>query len=357
MDEIEKYIGFYTKDPFWVSEIPNISEIKHNGKKFTEEFSKTIIKYSNENFKVEISRDGFILLNVIRLEAERNEHIIDKQNHRDSILEFNSEYLSHLNTFQFLLASATYNLQKFNYFRNSPISTYEVFKVRKINGEFNGASVPYRDITGHFLTGRFISSYNPQYPIEHDYRITGRSVIEEKVFHKCISDYNVLFSDNDSFYIMSQINSSFSEFSNLNFRQCLTLAWFCIEYFINKTWVTFLHDKKKSGKVIDGDRRDILLGKDYTSSTMSNILELNNFIPYDIYIKINNIRSKRNLIVHNLDRVKKLSDVLKENPKNKKNQTIHFADCLDAFDILKYFVQIYYQIEISFPVGFSIKEL
>lgn len=345
------------RDPFWVSEAPNISEIKHNEKKFTEEFSKTVIKHLTENFEVEICRDGFILMKIHQLETLRNGSTVKQQNNHDSILEFNSEYLSYLNTFQFLLASATSILQKFNYFRNAPISANEVFKVTKKNNEFDGASMPYRDISGHFLIGRYISSYNPIYPIEVDYRISRRSVIEEKVFHKCISDFEILFSDNDSFYIMSQINSSFSEFCNLNFRQCLTLAWFCIEYFINKTWVAFLHDKKKSGKLIDGDRRDILIGKDYSSSIMSNILELNGYVPYEIFVKINNVRSKRNLIVHNLDRVKKLSDVLKENPNNKKSRSIHLLDCLDSFDILKHFVKTYNQIEISFPIGFTYKEL
>lgn len=357
MDKIEKYLGFYTKDPFWTSEMPNISEIKDNAKKFNEELSKTIIKYSNKDFKIKICRDGFILLKILKLEENRNIIKTNKKDQRELILEFNSEYISYLNTFQFLLASVTYNLQKFNYFRNSSISSNEVFKVTLRNNEFEGASIPHRDISGHFLEGRFISSYNTQRPIEFDFRIVGRSVIEEKVFHKCIADFKNLFSDNDSFYIMSQINSSFSEFCNLNFRQCLILAWFCIEYFINKTWITFLYDKKKSKKIIDGDRRDTLIGKDYSSSIMSNILELNGYIPHEIFVKINNVRSKRNLIVHNLDRVKKLSDVLKENPNNKKNQSIHLLDCLDSFDILKHFVKNYYQIEISFPIGFTYKEL
>lgn len=356
MSDTERYLGFYTQDPFWTFAKPEISKIKTNQGDFIKEFSKVIVKSTNKDFKLKICRDGFIILQINRLENLRS----SLKNKHDQILEFNSEYLSYLNTFQFLLASETYLSQRFNFFRNGSLSTDEIFNITFENNKIIGIGTPYRDITQHFFLGRYLENYNLNQPIEKDYRITRRGVIEKNVFDQCIVNFKKLFKDTDSFFLFSQINSSFSEFSNLNFRQCVTLAWFCIEYFINKDWINFLHSKKNALETItriNSERRSILLGKDYSASIMSNILELNDILPLDIFQKIDNIRSKRNNIVHNLDRIKKLSNVLKEKPENKENKPIQLLDCLDCFDVIKYYTKKYYNFEIRFPVGFTYRQI
>ncbi len=189
-----------------------------------------------------------------------------------------------------------------------------------------------------------------------DHRIIHRHAIIKGVFDKSIEDFKKIFKDNDLVFILSQLNSSLSEFKKLSFRQSLILSWFSIEFFLNKHWINYLFEKKEANKekqVFNSTRRDFLIGRDITSSIMSNMLELNGKIPHEIFEKIDNVRGKRNIIIHNLDRVKKLADILKESPKEKENKTIHFVDCYDAFDVLKYFVKQDYDIELTINGGFS----
>lgn len=351
MDKLERHLGFYTKELFWAIDEPEIQKIKNNPSAFTDNLSKVVLQTSNKDFSLKICRDGLIMMQIKQLDKIRE----SKKNKNEFTLEYNSEYLSYLNTFQFLLASETYVTQSFNYFRNRSISTFEVLQISAKEGHILGIGWMEHNIINHVLLGRFLENYSAK-NIEKDFRIAGRNVITEIVLKNCLAHFKKLFKDSDSFYIFSQINSGFSEFSSLNFRQCLTLSWFCIEYFINKDWINFLNKKKESistVKRISGDRRKVLLGKDYSASVMSNILELNNIIPHDIFLKIENVRSKRNNIVHNLDRVKRLSNILKEKPEDKSNQPIHLIDCLDCFDILRHYVSKYYKVEIKFPVGFT----
>jgi hypothetical protein len=326
MDIQERYISFYTLNPFWTIEKPDIEIIKKDPKQFEEEFSKVVVSYSDENFKIEICRDGLIHLQIIRLENERN--IIeseDKKKQSDTrIPDFNAEYLAYLNAFQLLLASATLKVQNFNYFDNVSLSSNDVIRTTKKNGKLDGAGLPVFDITRSYYLGRYLSQYNPNYPIEIDQRIAQRHTIVKGVFDKSIDDFKKIFLDNDLVFILSQLNSSLSEFKKLSFRQSLILSWFSIEYFLNKKWINYLFEKKESNKekqVFNGTRRDFLIGRDISSSIMSNMLELNGKIPYEIFEKIDNVRGKRNIIIHNLDRVKKLADVLKESPKDKENKT------------------------------------
>lgn len=357
MNTQERYIGFYTLNLFWTIERPDIATLKNDPKKFEEEFSRVIISYSDENFKIEICRDGLILMHINRLEQER---ILveseDKRSQSDTrVTDFNSEYIAYLNAFQLLLTSATLQVQKYNYFDNVSLSSYDVISTTKKDGKFDGASLPSFDITQSYYLGRYLSQYNPNYPVEIDQRIAHRHTIIKEVFDKSIVDFKKIFTDIDTVYILSQINSALSEFKKLSFRQSLILSWFSIEYFINKHWINFLQEKKeaKETQIINSTRREFLTGKDITSSIMSNMLELNGKIPNDIFVKIDNVRGKRNLIIHNLDRVKKLADVLKESPQKKENKSIHFVDCYDAFDVLKYFVLQDYKIELSINAGFS----
>lgn len=356
MKKIEKYLGFYTKEPFWACTKPNIFAIKDNANSFTEELSKVMLRSINKDFDLRICQDGLIIIQIKKLEKLREE----LKNKKEYTLEFNSEYLSYLNTFQFLLASETYYSQKFNYFRNKSLSTNDILRISGDKNHIMGIGWFEHNSINQLLLGRFLENYSTNKSIEKDFRIVSRGEINKPVLQKCISNFKKLFQDQDSFYLFSQINSAFSEFNNLNFRQTLILAWFCIEYFLNKDWILFLSKKKDSNKKIERiprKRRDVLLGKDFTASVMSNILELNNILPHEILTKIDNVRSKRNNIVHNLDRIKKLSNILKENPENKPNQPIQLLDCLDCFDIMRYYVKKYYKLEIRFPVGFSYQQI
>lgn len=161
--------------------------------------------------------------------------------------------------------------------------------------------------------------------------------------------------------MLSQVNSALSEYHNLNFRQSLVQSWFVIEYYINKKWIKFLYSKQskieEDKSRIDSTRRDFLTGRDMTSSIKSNILELNDLLDYDIFEKINTVRGKRNMAVHNLDLLEKLADMMKSKPGKKKDKRIGTEDCWDAFLVIIDFFKTEYNLDLKISGGFSYSNL
>jgi len=81
-----------------------------------------------------------------------------------------------------------------------------------------------------------------------------------------------------------------------------------------------------------------LLGRDYTISVVSNILELADVLEADLFSKINLVRKMRNDIVH-------------------ENQEATQGGCLTAYKILEHFIQSDYDINLHLdafhPIDFA----
>ena len=142
---------------------------------------------------------------------------------------------------------------------------------------------------------------------------------------------------------MNQIALVLNEYYNLNFKTAIIQGWFVIEFFINERWNDFLNiknselrlnSKGKLGKRLNKKRDEFLKGRDLTISIMSNILELNDFIPFAVFEDIDKVRKLRNMIVHNL------------NPKEE----IIRMDCKSVLDLIKYFLKSIYSIELDVNV-------
>jgi hypothetical protein len=359
---MENYICFYTIKPFWTGEKPNIETIISDSDLFTETLSERTIEFENDNIYLAFCKDGLIMTKVKELESRR-EKFNNKDRKHDSIppeIQFTAEYLNYLNAIQVILSSSLLKLKNFDYFKNSIIRSGEAFTMSFEDGKFKSSGVP-DNLTGSFYSGRYISQYNRNYPIQIDQRISFRQVIENDVFQKCFDDLNLIIESPEAIQMLSQVNSALSEYHNLNFRQALVQAWFVIEYYINKKWIEYLYSKQTKIHTdknrIDSIRREFLTGRDFTSSIMSNILELNDLISYDIFDKINVVRGKRNVAVHNLDLIEKLADSIKTNPGKKKDKRISTDDCCDAFLVIMDLFKTEYNIEIKISSGFSYSSL
>ena len=151
-----------------------------------------------------------------------------------------------------------------------------------------------------------------------------------------------------------------SDYGGLNFTASLVQSWFVIEYFINVYWFDFLAEKRDAFSSEDKEvwrnkhQRDIL--KDYTASTISDMLELTGCIEHSIFIKMGKVRNKRNKVVHSAEMVDKLAEKIKDNPKGNKVDTFSVSndDCIDAFDVICYFVQEVYGVDLRISYGFGV---
>ncbi len=168
--------------------------------------------------------------------------------------------------------------------------------------------------TSQFLMDRYL----PNVPFNNNLRT--RFELHKEIFDKLIEDFDKVFNDYRIISLTSKITKSVSEYKIGNYDTSLVFAWFIIESFLLDKWEDWLKTKNKiyssRAKRINKERYNKL--KDYPISVISNILELEGGIPLDLFKKIDEIRSKRNKIVH-------------------QDQEFRCIDenCRDAFDVIK----------------------
>jgi hypothetical protein len=90
------------------------------------------------------------------------------------------------------------------------------------------------------------------------------------------------------------------------------LAWFITEGSIAKLWERHLHslnrEYENGQKRINRERNDLLVGRDFTISIVSNLLELWDILPNPLFKDIDAVRKFRNQIVHKLRYVPNATD-------------------------------------------------
>src|SRR5262249_49635090 len=81
----------------------------------------------------------------------------------------------------------------------------------------------------------------------------------------------------------------------------IVLAWFITESLINAIWLDHigsLNKEVEGQKRISKEREDILTGRDFTISIITNALELSGILPFPLFKDIDRVRRVRNKIVH-----------------------------------------------------------
>lgn len=100
---------------------------------------------------------------------------------------------------------------------------------------------------------------------------------------------------------LSGLAKSLAEYKIGNYPISLVLAWFVIESVLAEKWRLWVDSKQKEmgeEKRINAKRRTAMEGRDYPVSTVSNMLELLDLLPYETYKSVNTIRGYRNDTVH-----------------------------------------------------------
>jgi hypothetical protein len=86
----------------------------------------------------------------------------------------------------------------------------------------------------------------------------------------------------------------------------LIQAWAVVERILTGVWESYLTENRTRGNEIGGrvfinsDRRDLLTGRDFTISVVSEILSLLGKIPPDLYRRLAPVRQARNRWMHRL---------------------------------------------------------
>lgn len=298
----QDFAGFYTTRPFYPE-----------GGTF---------RIENENFILKVNKDGMILLHLkkdylskiyIEYECKDNEKMGYKW----------SYYTIFLNSIYLLLDSITLKELEISYFEISEVTTKDVMVVTLDENEsIKGISYKYaKEIAPYESAG-------------------GRFEIPESLLKTICETLQECCKDRERIHILAELEKGLSEYKILNFSTSLVLLWFVIEQFISKIWDKFLEENNKTfaddRKRINSDRR-IQLTRYMGVHKKLNLLELTENIDFETFLVLDELRDIRNKITH------------------QNNKFVCKAEhCQKAFDMAKYFLEIEYNIKITFNTSYSL---
>lgn len=303
MSNIDRYIGFYTHKPFWAgTDIFQLLPKIDWEKEFTRLMQEVTFVHETNKYSLKVCRDGMFLF---KLSRYQDDHMRSEVFEMRELVQKWSDYLAHLNAILILFESAFLEVDKLNFFDSLEITIKDAFGVMFEDGEWKGNNVPMLSVASQFQRARFISSYPMGIPLIMDTRLAHRFLVSEAVFRKLFYEFDIVFQDLSIIRMIAKLMKSLSEFKIANYDTSLVIAWFIIESLLNKKWDDWLQSKQveldDNKKRINRKRFDTLLGRDYTISVISNILELSDILTFDIFEQINQIRTVRNKIVHQND--------------------------------------------------------
>jgi hypothetical protein len=181
----------------------------------------------------------------------------------------------------------------------------DAFRVRYEDGKPVGEGIRTESIASVFQLGRYSSSYRPGIPIEHDFMIMSRGVVTREALANAASRFAKAVASPGSEKTLAACAKSLAEYKVGNYDTSIVLAWFVIEEAINSLWSAHIDGQNRDlpggRKRVNRERKDFLIGRDFTASVVSNMLELVAVIDHDLFTSVDQVRGYRNAIVHRRD--------------------------------------------------------
>jgi len=303
---IERYLGFYFSNPFWLDQKIDVDSLRVSPDLFTAELSRIIFTHVGIGYTLKVCRDGRFLLRINsiaeQIEATYAEPNMSFGNH----LSAWSEYLMFANAFALIFQSTHLEVSNFGYFESRELTNKDAFGIRVENGHEAGHSICPQSIAEKFQMGRYLSQLpNSGVPLSLDSRFSNRIVVEKSVIEKAVTKFDSIIGNRNAISNTNQLLKAVSEYKVGNFDTSLILAWFVVESIVHAKWSAWLDSKKLDGDGnlrINGDRKSVLKGRDYTMSSKLNMLELADVLPLSIFKNLDKVRGFRNKVVHQDER-------------------------------------------------------
>jgi hypothetical protein len=297
---IGQFTAFYPSRPFWACSKPDFSSREREGW-FHDQMAEEVFSCETASYTIKICRDGRIMLRIEALEGDQEQ---DKPGGIEGIVRRWGEYLDFLNAFYLLLDSAMLEVASFAYFNLHEITNRDAFRVRYEDGKSVGENIAIESIASVFQTGRYLSSYPHGVPIEYDSKIIVRQVAPIDVIQHASTMFASVISSPGSEKDLASFAKGLGEYKVGNYETSLILAWFITEGSIAYLWERHLdslnREYENGQKKINRERHDLLVGRDFTISMVSNLLELWDVLPNSLFKDIDAVRGFRNRIVHKL---------------------------------------------------------
>jgi hypothetical protein len=293
------FTAFYPSRPFWAVTKVNFQVPKVEGW-FHDQMAEEVYTTDTDAFALRICRDGRILLRVAALEsADRTEQVPPPI---ETTVRRWGEYLNFLNGFYLLLDSASIEVDRVGHFNLDEITHRDAFRVTYEDGKLTGESIATESIASVFQMARYSSSYRNEFPIEYDHRILARQVVSLAAIEQAASQFKHVVENPGTERPLASFAKSLAEYKVGNYATSIVLAWFITEATLSTLWRRHLESLNYpldgGRRRINRDRRDFLTGRDFTTSIVSNMLELSNILSASEFDEIDSVRGYRNKIVH-----------------------------------------------------------
>ena len=297
---IGQFTAFYPSRPFWACSKLDFSSREREGW-FHDQMAEEVFSCETDSYTIKICRDGRIMLRIEALEGGQGQ---DQPGRIEDIVRRWGEYLDFLNAFYLLLDSAMLEVANFAYFDLHEITNRDAFRVHYEDGKSVGENIAMESVVSVFQMGRYLSNYSHGVPIEYDSRITMRPVVSMDVIQRASTVFASVIRSPGSEKDLASFAKGLSEYKIGNYETSLILAWFITEGSIAHLWERHLaslnREFENGQKKINRERHDFLVGRDFTISMVSNLLELWEVLPNSLFKDIDTVRGFRNKIVHKL---------------------------------------------------------
>lgn len=302
-----QFTAFYPSRPFWACSEPDFSSREREGW-HRDQMAKEVFSCETGSYKIKICRDGRIMLRIEALEGDQEQN---KPGRIEDIVRRWGEYLDFLNTFYLLLDSAMLEIANFSYFNLHEITNRDAFRVRYEDGKSVSENIATESVAYVFQMV-YLSSHQHGVPIEFAPNILMRQVVPVEVLQHVSTMFASVISSPGSEKDLASFAKALGEYKVGNYETSLVLAWFIVEGSIARLWERHLdglnREYENGQKKINGKRHDFLVGRDFTISIVSNLLELWDALPNSLFKDIDAIRGFRNRIVHKSEYVPNATD-------------------------------------------------
>jgi hypothetical protein len=165
-------------------------------------------------------------------------------------------------------------------------------------------------------------------------RVYDRTDVTIEVLNESFSLFEKLLASSDGYLptVVEILLRARNSLESSDYVVSLTLAWSAIEYLLNTLWERFLvnnRTRKVEGQdlvFINAKRKTALTSTDFTASIVSEILSLNETVPFDLYEKITLARKARNAWLHRLQPVQRKDSEIAIDSAREMLKLVHGID-------------------------------
>jgi uncharacterized protein YutE (UPF0331/DUF86 family) len=285
---IEDYIGFYTKNHFWIDKLIHWEDLESDAclKGIIPEIR--YIWEDEHNFKAAVTVDGLILLHIKKL-AATVPNIGDPFQFQPAV-EWWDEYIDFAHTVQLLLESATIDFELHNKVSATELTSAQTCTV----GMENWCPVNRRYGKGHnslsarFDTLEWVYSGRNSIPTPEvvDPWPYNYAVVSIELLNQVFTQFAAAFKNRKVIKWLSFIVKSKAAHERGDFRVSFTLAWFVIESACRDM-------ASQTGAEMTGGHQKMYI--------IEKLLREKELINLENYLTISSLRKLRNKLIHNPD--------------------------------------------------------